>query len=262
MALAALGMAASTAIGSLVGHSQIALCITSVLWAGLCGRLASQGIGAWWIGLQWAIGLFVGTAFPAPLAEAAIRAALMLGGGALQFAIVVGAWRWLRPRWPAPAYLWRAPGAPDWRGVLPAALAVLLAVLAAGYLDLGHRYWAPLTALIVIRPDLSETASRALYRGLGTLAGAGLATLADVLLQPALPAVALLCLLFAWLTYVLQRLHYAFFVACLTAFIVFLLEFSGLPEAEGARDRILAALVGIAVSLVVAAAVRTVQGKR
>ena len=41
----------------------------------------------------------------------------------------------------------------------------------------ANGYWIPMTALLVLRPGLSDTASRAIARTIGTLAGAVLGQL-------------------------------------------------------------------------------------
>ncbi|WP_455907814.1 FUSC family protein, partial [Streptomyces anthocyanicus] len=63
------------------------------------------------------------------------------------------------------------------------------AVAAAGYvlgtaLPLGHGYWAPLTSVMVMRPDFSQTYSRAVARLGGTVVGVAVATAVVRLADP------------------------------------------------------------------------------
>ena len=73
-------------------------------------------------------------------------------------------------------------------------LAVTLGVSTEIYRKFGfaNGYWIPMTALLVLRPGLSDTANRAIARTIGTLAGAMLASFALAHLAPAPPTLAAL----------------------------------------------------------------------
>ncbi|MGH8220015.1 MAG: FUSC family protein [Steroidobacteraceae bacterium] len=114
-------------------------------------------------------------------------------------------------------------------------------------------YWAPMTALLVIRPTLQETVSRGIARGVGTLIGAGVATLVAAILRPGVDLTAALVVLFAWGAYAMRRVHYAALTTSITACIVFLLALFGLPEPANAVHRIVATLLGGTVALAFAA---------
>ncbi|MFD0331160.1 FUSC family protein [Streptacidiphilus monticola] len=63
---------------------------------------------------------------------------------------------------------------------------VVAAVDALGRaLPFGHGYWAPLTAMMVMRPDFSQTYSRGVARLVGTVLGVGVGTAVMVLARPA-----------------------------------------------------------------------------
>jgi hypothetical protein len=265
MLLAALGMAISAGVGSWMGRSEAALLVVSTLWAAGCAWLMAFSPGAWWIVLQWAIALFVAGAYPADLAHACSRSGLVLLGGALQLGSIAALW-----------HLLEATAAPrrigDWRSYLRlarrimrgihhplayaaqagCAVAVTVAIERAARLPNG--YWAPMTALIVIKPGFRDTWVRVLDRTLGTMAGAGVATLAAALLRPNIGMTAVLVLVFAWCAFALRAAWYALFSASITACIVFLLSLAGLPEPLAALHRILATLLGAAVALGVVAA--------
>lgn len=263
MILAAAGMASSAVFGSVLGELWPALVVAAAVWAGVCGWALTFGLGLWWITLQWAIALFVAGAYPAGPEGALARASLVLAGGALQFVVIVTVWR-LGRREPSShslrvrTYLRyaRAHLAASRSMIgfaLRAAGAVAACVALSRALHMPNGYWAPMTALLVIRPTLAETVSRGLARGGGTLIGAGVATLAAAVLRPGPYLTAVLVVVFAWGAYATRRLHYAALTTCITACIVFLLALVGLPEPVNAAHRIVATLVGGAIALAFAA---------
>jgi uncharacterized membrane protein YccC len=121
--------------------------------------------------------------------------------------------------------------------------AVRMAVLLAACVTFGHLvvlqhgYWLPLTALVVLRPDFASTVTRAGARIAGTLAGGGAATLLAALVRPGPGALIVLVGVAALGAYTLVRVNYALFAACLTALVVFLLAFTGLPEVTAVAYR-------------------------
>lgn len=267
MLLAALGMALSTGVGSGISGHETGLVLVSAVWAAGCAWLTAFGPGASWIVLQWSIALFVASAYPADLVGAAGRAGVMLLGGLLQLTVVSGLWRLsasLPPRrlGNVHAYLRLARRMlPAAHAALPyviaAAVAVTLATLLEHSLDLSNGYWAPMTALVVIRPGIGPTWSRVLHRTSGTIIGAGLATLAAALLRPSELQTALLVLVFAYAAYVLRASYYALFTIAITGYVVLLLALGGLPEPMSALHRVLATALGAAISLLIVAVIET-----
>jgi len=263
MLLAALGMASSAVIGSLLGEVWPALVVSAAIWAGVCGWALAFGQGPWWIALQWSIALFVAGAYPSGLHAALLRASLVLAGGALQFAIVAVVWSMQRRERVGHALRVRTylrfgrRQLPVSRAMIPYALrtagAAALCVVISRSLRMPNGYWAPMTALLVIRPTLRETVSRGMARGAGTLIGAGVATLVAALLRPGPDLTAALVVVFAWGAYAMRRVHYAALTTSITACIVFLLALFGLPEPANAAHRIIATLVGGAIALACAA---------
>jgi uncharacterized membrane protein YccC len=130
-------------------------------------------------------------------------------------------------------------------------LAVTLGVSTEIYRKFGfaNGYWIPMTALLVLRPGLSDTANRAIARTVGTLAGAMLASYALAHLTPGTPTLAALTLLFAWLSYSLNNVNYALFTLCLTAYIVNLLALNSLPGNQVAYHRAISTIIGGALAL-------------
>ncbi|MFI5803764.1 FUSC family protein [Streptomyces sp. NPDC051561] len=111
-------------------------------------------------------------------------------------------------------------------------------------LPLGHGYWAPMAAVMVMRPDFSQTYSRAVARFGGTLLGV---TLASVLVQLTHPdtrlsaAIAIGC---AFLMFLLLRTGYAVTQVCVAAYVVFLLGMGGLQWTQTVPERIVLTLAG------------------
>jgi uncharacterized membrane protein YccC len=120
----------------------------------------------------------------------------------------------------------------------------------AGLLPFEHRYWLPLTALVVLKPDFRSTFTRGVGRILGTGAGALLAGLVTALLQPGPWLLSVLVVVAAWGCYAVLFANYALFGLCVTAFVVFLLSVAGLPGWGTVADRLEATLLGGVLALV------------
>ena len=130
-------------------------------------------------------------------------------------------------------------------------LSVTLAVgtALAARLPFEHRYWLPLTALVVLRPDFTSTFTRGLSRILGTAAGAVVASALAVGLQPGPLLFAVLVAVTAFAGYAVIFANYALYGLSVTGFVVFLLGFTGLPGAAAVVDRIEATVLGGALAL-------------
>ena len=92
MVYAAAGMALSIFVGSLAGHSDFASIVTATLAAFACGMLVAVGPSAAFVGLQSVVAVLIAGGFPTDPAGAAIRAAIVLGGGLVQTLLVVIIW--------------------------------------------------------------------------------------------------------------------------------------------------------------------------
>ncbi|WP_326694299.1 FUSC family protein [Streptomyces sp. NBC_01766] len=122
-------------------------------------------------------------------------------------------------------------------------------VAAGGYLigialPFGHGYWVPLAAVMVMRPDFSQTYGRAVARLCGTLLGVAFATAVVQLADPGPVVSGALAVLCAGLNFLLMRTGYAATSACIAAYVVFLLDMSGLELGQTIRDRVVLTLVG------------------
>jgi uncharacterized membrane protein YccC len=129
-------------------------------------------------------------------------------------------------------------------------------------LPFRHGYWAPLTAVMVMRPDFSQTYARGVARILGTALGAGASTGVILLTGPgqwACATLAVLCICCAYLT---TRTGYAALSAFVAGYVVFLLSMDGAPLAATARERIGETLLGGALALAAYAVFPTWQTVR
>ncbi|WP_237773368.1 FUSC family protein, partial [Streptomyces luteocolor] len=122
-------------------------------------------------------------------------------------------------------------------------------VAAAGYLlghwlPLGHGYWAPMASVMVMRPDFSQTYSRAVARFGGTLVGVALATGLVQLADPGTGLSAALAVLCAGMMYLLMRTGQVAAQACVAAYVVFLLGMGGQQWTQTVPERVVLTLLG------------------
>ena len=123
------------------------------------------------------------------------------------------------------------------------------AVAAIGYilgtwLPLGHGYWAPLTSVMVMRPDFSQTYSRAVARLTGTVIGVAVATAVVQAASPGTYLSGTLAVTSAALTYLLMRTGQFATQACIAAYVVFLLGMGGEQWTQTVPERVLLTLLG------------------
>ena len=132
----------------------------------------------------------------------------------------------------------------SYRHALRLAVVLGLGTALASLLPFEHRYWLPLTALVVLRPDFASTFTRGLSRILGTVVGAVVATGLAAGLQPGPWLLAVLVAVTAFAGYAVLFANYTLFGLAVTGFVVFLLSFVGLPGASAVVDRIVATVLG------------------
>jgi len=105
--------------------------------------------------------------------------------------------------------------------------------------------------LFVLRPDYGSTFTRGLQRYVGTALGAVLATLIAAALNPGPYALAALATVLAVGIFAFLSANYALFTVSMTAWIIFLVAFGGIPEAATAIDRMLDTTIGATLTLAV-----------
>lgn len=132
-------------------------------------------------------------------------------------------------------------------------LSVTIALAATVYraFDLPRGYWVPLTVLFVLRPDFGSTFTRGLQRYIGTALGAVLATLIAAAFNPGPYALAALATVLAVAIFAFLYVNYGLFTLSMTAWIIFLVAFGGIPESATAIDRLLDTTIGASLTLVV-----------
>ena len=268
------GMAFSGFFGVLIGHENFLLVAMAALWGFGYGLLTARPEGYGWVGQQCVITFLVASAFPASPRDALVRGLLLFAGGALQLGLssillhLFGKLRahlsqlacYLREEQAAlrVALMETADSVRQLRFVnsaMPYALrlAATIAIATEIYrrLEYPSGYWIPMTALLVLKPGLTDTVSRAIARMLGTMCGAIAVSffLAHVHVSSITLAVA--TVVFAWLAYGFLNVNYALFTTAVTGYIVFLLALNQIPGPEIAIHRTFCTAVGGGIALCV-----------
>ena len=268
MALATLGIASATLIGSIGADWTVAVLFVIAVAAVNYGLLTSISAAAGWIGQQCAIYVIVSSYFPLGLHFAVGRTAMVLLGGAMQmitYALTdlfqhrkdAGPVEPLSVRFPARIReLWeklrhevRMTG--DTASyTLRLAVTLLLSTAIYRHFHVRNGYWSPMTALLVLKPQWTATLSRGIARFLGTLAGAGVALVLAHTVSYSTPVVFGLVVVCAWGCYALQAVNYAVFSLFTTLYIVFLFHFGGFSQTSAAHIRLFNTALGGAIALV------------
>ncbi|OKK02793.1 hypothetical protein AMK26_24790 [Streptomyces sp. CB03234] len=129
------------------------------------------------------------------------------------------------------------------------------AVATGGYaigtaLPLGHGYWAPMAAVMAMRPDFTQTYSRSVARFCGTLLGVALATGVVQAAHPGRYTSAALAVACAFGMYLLMRTGYAVGQVCVSAYVVFLLGMGGTEWTQTVPERVVLTLLGGVLAMV------------
>ncbi len=266
------GMAFSGFVGVLVGHENLMLVFLSALWAFGYGLLTARPEGYAWVGQQSVITFLVASAFPAPLSAAAARGLLLFAGGALQLvlsSLLLRVFHKLRDHLFELACYFREERAAFLAALMETAesvrqrrflnstmpYALRLAATVALSTEIYRRlhypsgYWIPMTALLVLKPGITDTISRAIARVLGTMCGAIVISFCLAHLNPAPVTLAAFTVVFAWLSYGLVNVNYALFSMAITGYIVFLLSLNEVPGPTIALHRTVSTALGGAIAL-------------
>ena len=254
MAAAMAGMAIAAFGGCLLGQNFVLYAGVAAIAAALCAAAALRDENLWWVILQVVIAYFVAGYYPGPLPAAAHRALVVLGGGAVQIGIVMV----LATLFPAAAAPTIATSPPTARTGLVRAHMARAAICVTGSLAIAHliglsnSYWAPMTALIVLKPRLHETRARGLARLTGTLAGCSVATLYAHVCRDSGLLLGAGMAFSAMAAFALQKAHYASLTTAITATVVLLFTLGQSNALANAEHRLAATLLGGAIALAVA----------
>lgn len=269
MGLLTLGLASGTLIGSLGAQYTWLVLILVVIAAINYGLLSGLGPTAGWMGQQCAVFVIVASFFPHGLRDAAGRTAMVLAGGALQMLVFTGFFL-IRHRA-------REAAAPPLSARLRLRIAQLITRLrtelrltgdTASYtlrlavtlllctelyrrFHVRNGYWSPMTALLVLKPQWTDTLSRGIARLLGTLLGAGVAILLGMYVPLHTAVILSLVLLSAWACFALQAVNYAAFSLFVTLYIVYLFRFGGFSQTSAAHIRLYNTALGGTIAILI-----------
>ena len=129
-------------------------------------------------------------------------------------------------------------------------VALTVAVAVSHVFSYGHRYWLPMTTMLVLRPDFGSTITRGVSRVAGTLVGAGLVTLALAELRPGPDWLIALVVLLCFPATALVLANYAIYSVCIASLVVTLLAFTGNPEVATAGERSIYTVLGSVIAFV------------
>lgn len=265
MAVVSFGIASATLVGSLGAQSSIAVLVLCIVAALNYGLLSGLDALAGWIGQQCAVFVVVASYFSNGVHYAVGRSAMVLLGGLLQMLVYATSYRVrraLRPDHPPPLPVWRQLGTrtgqlwallrqelrwkADTTGYV-VRLAITLGLCTALYRAFHWRngYWAPMTAILVLKPKWAGTLSRGVARLAGTLAGAAVCAFSAAVHAPfSHVTYFVLILLTAWVCFALQAVNYAMFCFFLTLNTVYLFALGGFSERSAADLRLVNTAIG------------------
>lgn len=256
--LAALAvMLAAAFAGTLAGQYPLAFPPCAALVAAGVAYYGPLDTQKWWVGLQGAIVFLIAGHFHGGIDHALWRSAMVLLGGGVEAALILALVR-LFPRTGA-AFAGGQGVSDDPALVRPhmlrAAICVLLGLWLVSAIGLANGYWAPMTAMLVLKPRLHQTRTRGAERLGGTLIGCLLASLYAWACHD-LPGALLIGLtLSAWCAFALQKAHYATLTIAISASVVLLASLGTDSANLNAWHRVLATLIGGGIALVVSALV-------
>ncbi|ROQ68013.1 putative membrane protein YccC [Streptomyces sp. 840.1] len=136
------------------------------------------------------------------------------------------------------------PGSPILRHAIRISVVAGAGYLIGTLLPYGHGYWAPMTAVMVMRPEFSKTYERSVARFGGTVVGVFVATVIVQTAHPGVELSAALAVVCALLMYLLMRTGYSVGQACVAAYVVFLLGMAGDDWSQTVLERLVLTLAG------------------
>jgi hypothetical protein len=266
MILGSLCMSFAAVAGSLAGGQLWQITLLATFWAFGAGILSVLGPPVSFMSLKTLVAILIAAGYPSNWKDALLRAVLILSGCLLQtflfFMEDSYLSQWGAPRrFTTPRPVWGK----SWAALKPQlsfrsevfqhalrlAFCIFIAQLFCGTLIHHNAYWLPLTVAIVMRPGFEQAFSRGLSRMIGTVIGAVLTTLVVIWLKPNGMTLAFLTLPCVWLCFSSFKANYILYSVCITAYVVFLLSFVGLPEMSVLTNRLIATFSGGLLALLV-----------
>lgn len=92
MVWASVGMGVAWFLGALSAGNSVAAVVLAAAFAFGAGYFVALGAGAAFVALQCGVAMMIAEGFPSPLPDAALRAAVIVGGGLAQTILVVAVW--------------------------------------------------------------------------------------------------------------------------------------------------------------------------
>lgn len=244
---------AAALIGSLTAGNFPLFFVVAAAAAAGCACLALIDDDIWWVSLQATIALLLASHYAGTWQDAVHRGLIVLVAGGFQMACVLVLDRTIPKSHPKPVL--NVPIPATRRALITygsvAALSVTLAMVAAYGLHLDKAYWAPMTALIVLKPKFQLTKQRGLERLLGNVAGCAAATVIALVLPPAGWLELTLSVAGSACAYALIKARYAAFSLAVSFTAVMLLYSAHVSAIYGSEQRIYATLLGGMISVAV-----------
>jgi uncharacterized membrane protein YccC len=258
MALATVAVAIAAMAGGVSGNSPWLPAILVSIGGFATGLIVTASPAAFQTALGSLIVFIVLTYQPQPLPVSLGLGGLVLAGGFLETMVAQIAW----PRESAvpkvetkgartPLRVLITEFHPEAKSTSPAfdhavRLGACLAVAdgIARLLHLDHGYWIPMTAALVLTPEVASTLSRTVSRLVGT--GGGLVT-GSLLEYPVRGHLWLHVVLFAVVAFAILAIgpaNYTLLVALITSLVVLMLSLSGLAPSVTVPERALYSLIG------------------
>jgi len=236
----------ATALGAVAGNSfpltETVLCIIAFAY----GILSASKHASAWVALQ-ALMLFVvlGSPYPAPLSQALNRGGLYLSG-ALAQALGVALFSAQKSTDYLPRNITTAGQQPRWDMAhgLRMTGALVIASFLCHFIPFPHCYWLPFTTAIILQPDPRDTLLRGIHRWGGTLVGVTFSSLFEAIAQPDIHTLIILALLCIFGCFLFINVNYTIFSTFVSAYVVFVLGWVGLPASSIILYRIAATLLG------------------